>query len=370
MPVSYVNVVPQNARQSGYKSFDTVDFSLQFPNMKMKAGSLRITGELSVEKPTGTRVDGQRIQLDKFVGAHSLFQSVSTRIGGQVIDNVVEYPRLVKMIQSATKTPDAFNMSDDLAALRTPSDIASEKILEGDFTANAPVEGPDFSVRPLIAINSVVNPGETYISYRKTGEIQISVTMARIAEALFGTAMDGTVDYVVNDLRLRFLAEPDDGEEEPPLVMMRRMSIVQSFDSSLATIQTNVPMIASSASASFIRQTKQGQLIDNTLALEQPPNIDRVTFAFNNTTNELISYQLRSPIEFIDRYIDSIRNTGFTSAYPALVIANETFGLGVDLGGNVDLSRNKFSLQIESAVDSGSTGAYVCFMYFTGAMTF
>ncbi len=369
MPVNYVNVIPQNARQNGYKSFDTVDFSLQFPGMKMRTGSLRLTGKLSVQKPQGTDLTTEQIQFDKYVGAHSLFQSVSTRIGGQVIDNVVEYPRLVKMVQSATKTPSDLNNSEDLSCLRAPSVEAARQLVVGEKKANGDRVELDFSVRPMIAINSVINPGETYLSYAKSGEIQVSVTMARVAEALYGLGMDGTVHYVVDDLRLRFLAEPDDMKEQPPLVMMRRMSIVQSFDSSLANIQTNVPMIASSASASFIRQTQQGKAIDNTLSCEQPPNIERVTFAFNNTTNELISYELRSNIEYIDRYVDSIQNTGLTSAYPALVLANETFGLGLDLGGNVDLSRNKFSMQIESAVNTSTTGSYIAFMYFSGVMS-
>jgi hypothetical protein len=366
--VSYVNVIPQNARQSGYKSFDTVDFSLQFPGMKMRAGSLRITGELEVTQG-GAKVTTEKIQLDQWVGAHSLFQNISTRMGGQVIDNVVEYPRLVKMIQSATKTQSDFNNSEDLCALRSPSYQVARKLLRGERLADNTATGPDFSVRPLIAINSVLNPGETYLPFSKTGEIQLSVTMARIAEALFGADVGATTDYTVNDLRLRFIAEPDDGSPVPPLVMMRRMSIIQSFDSSLANIQTNVPMIATSVSSSFIRQAQQGSLSDNTLALEQVPNVDRVVFAFNNQTNELISYELRTPIEFTSRYIESIQDTGMTSAYPALIAANETFGLGADLGGNIDLSRNKFSMQIESAVNTADTGSYVAHMYFSGPLS-
>jgi hypothetical protein len=113
-------------------------------------------------------------------------------------------------------------------------------------------------------------------------------------------------------------------------------------------------------------QADQGSLIKNTLDLQQVPAVSRVMFQFNNVANELISYELRSPIEWTDRYIDAFRHSGLTSASPAMANSNLVFGVGTQLGGEVDLSRNKLTLQIESAVNTAQTGAYVAFMYFMG----
>ena len=174
--IVYHEIIPNNL-QTSYTEFQNVDFELSFPNRKINLGSIRLEGELEVKydgvflnstaqkDPAGAggEVNQKDIKMDGMVGAHSLFESITTTVnqpekGKNVIENLNEYPRYAKMANSATSGRDDQNNSNNVCELKSPLDQYLNNVLQGvfpkaDLTASVR-KNPDFSVRPLFCLNS------------------------------------------------------------------------------------------------------------------------------------------------------------------------------------------------------------------------
>lgn len=375
MSVTYHSeVIPENAKDE-YVEFDNVDFVLQFPNSKIQLNRIRITGELEVytDAASTTRVvDPNQIRLDKFCGAHSLFENISVQMGGQTIDNILEYPRLVKMVTTATEHQASMNSSANVCELKQSTDSAARIVLYGEGVPTQPGGGapairvnPDFSVKPLISLNQALAPN-AFMPYAKSGDIRISVQMNRNQRVFSGEDMSATVNYKVKNLRLQFVSVPDDGMSNDPVPMIRRMSIKQSFFSQFSSISTNMPMAASAVSVSFLEQVDEDDANELNTRLAKPPNMREAQFLFNNASNEYISYLLRNPSEMVNRYIDSFRDTGLNALSPRNLQDNDGFGLGLYLGDMVDFSRNKFTVQLQM---EQNIPAFIAYLYFHGMIS-
>ncbi len=363
-------VIPENAKEE-YVEFDNVDFVLQFPNQKLQLNRIRITGELEVytDAASTTLLDAPvNVALDRFVGAHSLIENISCQISGQTTDNILQYPRLVKMLTTATENQSSMNSGSNLCELKQSSSVMARNILYGERVPTQPVNpirvNPDFSIKPLISLNQALKP-QAYMPYSKSGDIRISLQMNRNSRVFNGLGMDGNVNYKVKNLRCQFVSVPDDGEDKGAVPMIRRMSIKQSFFSQFSSISTNMPMMASAVSMSFLEQGDEDVPTSLNTRLAKPQNIKEVQFLFNNATNEYVSYLIRSPSEMIDRYIDSFRDTGSNALSSVNLANNDGFGLGLYLGDMVDFSKNKFSVQLTM---EQNIVPFLAFFYFHGIM--
>lgn len=372
MSVTYHSeVIPENAKEE-YVEFDNVDFVLQFPNSKIQLNRIRITGELEVytDAASTTRLeDPEAVRLDKFCGAHALFENISVQMGGQTIDNILEYPRLVKMVTTATEHQASMNSSANVCELKQSTDSAARLVLYGEGIPTQPqaaiLVNPDFSVKPLICLNQALQQ-RAYMPYSKSGDIRISVQMNRNQRVFSGEDMDTAVNYKVKNLRCQFVSVPDDGMSNDPVPMIRRMSIKQSFFSQFSSISTNMPMAASAVSVSFLEQANEDSPTDTNTQLMKPPNVREAQFLFNNASNEYISYLLRNPAEMINRYIDSFRDTGLNALSPRNLQDNDGYGLGLYLGDMVDFSRNKFTVQLQM---EQNIPAFIAYLYFHGMIS-
>ena len=76
----------------------------------------------------------------------------------------------------------------------------------------------------------------------------------------------------------------------------------------------------------------------------------------------LVSYQIRNNAEIIDRYIDSFVDAEKNNMSPVKVANNNGFGLGLNFDEPIDLSNQKFSVELQSSVDNFFP--LVMYMYF------
>ena len=247
--------------------------------------------------------------------------------------------------------------------MKAPFDPMTNSILAGvvpstQLTTAPQRLNPDFSIRPLFCMNS----GEGAVSYDQVGDVQISVTLARNFGAIFGNDVDENVKYVIRDLKLRFTSRPDDGEREP-VVMKTKLNIKQSIQSTFANIQTRVPAVCTAVTVSFQPQGEENTATNNNLQLAKIPSLSQTQFLFNDSTNTLVSYIIRSVSEVTDRAIDSMMDTGRNALSPVHLANNNGFLVGTDFGGQaVDLSDTKFSLQLTSGISSATP--HIAYMYF------
>tara|TARA_Y100000004_G_scaffold194907_1_gene260667 strand:+ start:926 stop:2065 length:1140 start_codon:yes stop_codon:yes gene_type:complete len=369
--IVYHRVIPENLKDS-YVEFDQVDFNLSFEGRKMVVGSLRLEGELEVRYDgrtlddttvvDGSQINEKYISFDGAVGAHAFCESYTTSIsGGRIIENLTEYPRYVKMATTATEGRSDMNNSKNICQLKAPLDEMTVMYMKGEDMASPYTPAvrcnPDFSIKPLICLNS----GSGNISHKKTGDVRVSLQMNRNFGALGGVDNTSKTTYAIRNLRLRYLSVPEDNKDES-VVLKTKLNIKQSIQSSFANIQTKVPALCTAVSVSFLEQANENSAKYNNQELNQIPNLSQTQFMFNDSTNTLITYLIKNNSEVTQRYIDSFLDTGRNTLTTADLVNNNGRGVGLDFGQVIDLSQQRFSLQLTSEVSSSNP--LIAFMYF------
>ena len=366
--VMYHEVIPENLL-SAYGEFDNVDMVLSAgEGRSLNLQSVVIEGELEVVGADGNVLSqggnaDKQINLDHLTGIHSVFESFNTSISAPsqlVIENLTEYPRYVKMSMTAMSGDNDMNNSNNVCEMKAPTDDMTNSLLQGVFP-NVPNNNirlnPDFSCRPLIALNS----GNGSLPFRKSGDIRLSFILARNNAVFFGKDMEDGVTYSIKDLRCRFTSSPDDGSNDP-VAMKTKINIKQSIQSSQANVNTRVPAVCMGMSASFQIQQNENTARNNNLELNKIPNLRQTQFLYNDSTNTGISYIIRNNVEVLTRYIDSFMDTGRNSTSLVKLANNQSFGVGIDFDGAIDLRNQKFSLQLSS--DIASNNPMLIYMYF------
>lgn len=373
--IVYHSVDPQNLKTT-YTSFDQCDFLLSYEGRSLELGSVRIEAELEVSVggelfgTTGTS-QNQLVYMDSFTGAHAVVEQISTDVGGTMVETVPDYPRLVKAVTTATQSQtDMFN-SGNVCELKAPCMEIAREILMGEHT---PIDtgtaadnriNPDFSIRPMCSLNKAVG----VLPYRKSGDVRVTINLARAADVLFGRDVAATSTYVLRNLRCTFRSVPDQGPKfDQEIVMQRHLALKQNIASTQANLQMKVPAVCDSFLCTFLPQSEVGQNAPNVLALARPPGISEVQYMFNDAANQYITYRLTDQVEWLGRYLDAFRNAdGTNAAKLGNVYSNQVFGLGLDFGGSIDLSRQKLSIAINSAVTNNDP--YAAYLFFSSVLT-
>lgn len=356
MSILHHSVIPENNRAT-YGAYDVVDFRASFPTRMMNLNSLRLTGTVQVKNAAGNKITTEEVQLDSRVGAHSLISNIQSFVGGISIDNIMEYPRMVKMITTAnTNTSDMFQ-AHNICELKAPNEKVAKDILRRETTPVA-LSTPlyrtmDFSIKPVIGLNQVYSQRKQ-LSYQKSGDVRVVITLNRDNAVMFGNSVVEGYSYTLTDLRLEFTSYPDDGDRDQEILFKRRQGLKQSFASTSAQLNFNFPMVANKIFGSFLFQADENIPLKNTLALQKVPNVSTMGFYWNNSTNEYISYEMRSDTEIIERFIDAVGETGRNSCSLMNIANNDGYGVGLNLGSFVDLMATKLSVVIESELSSTS----------------
>ena len=382
--VVYHSVDPQNLL-STYPEFTNVDFVLSYEGRSLEMDSVRIEGELEVlvgagENPFGTTTPSTEdtlIFMDKFVGAHALIESLSVNINGAQVDHVQDYPRYVKMQTTAVHSQGDMFMAEHACQMKTPSlELMREQLMgeivptgpgnagDGAVLQDAMRNNPDFSIKPMC----VLNQGVGALPYRKSGDVRITINTARIGAVLFGQDVDGNTKYNIKNLRCTFRSAVDAGQSaDQPILAKRVLSVKQNYATTEASLQTRVPAICSGVSVSVLANNKLNSLEANTLDLDKIDGLNRVEYLFNDSTNQMITYRLRNQTEWIERYLDSFRDsrTKENAATLSNIASNNVWGLGLDFGGDIDLRNQNFALQLSR----NGTSPYVVFFYFHSLLT-
>ncbi len=382
--VMYHSVDPQNLLPS-YPEFTNVDFILSYEGRSLEMDSVRIEGELEVLLGAGQdqfgnldpSTEDSEIFMDRFVGAHSVIESLSVNINGAQVDHVQDYPRYVKMHTTAVHSQGDMFMAEHACEMKTPSlELIREQLMgetpptdpgnatNGDKIADFMRNNPDFSIKPMC----VLNQGVGALPYRKSGDVRVTINTARISAVLFGKNVDANTTYNLKNLRVTFRSSIDAGQSaDQPILARRVLSVKQNYATTEASLQTRVPAVCSGVSVSVISNNKLNARNDNTLDLDKIDGLNRVEYLFNDSTNQMITYRLRNQAEWIERYLDSFRDsrTKENAATLSNIASNNVWGLGLDFGGDIDLRNQNFALQLSR----NGTDPYVVYFYFHSLLT-
>lgn len=374
---SYHRILPQNAKDS-YKEFDVVDFELDYPERALLLGTVRLEGEVEavvdstitlnrdVATTIGINADKLDIRYDGRAGAHGLIENVTTTMNGQVVESLGDYGRYCKMSTIAMSSPDDTSCnSSQVCEMKAGRDSITNNILKGETVETDPTmsdaipvrKNPDFSIKPRICLNG----GQGALPSRRASNLQVSFNLARNFGVLYGLDMASVVSYNLKNLRLTFVSVPDDGSNTP-IPCRAKINVKQSIQSSQANVNVRVNAPCDAVSISFNVQSQENSPKYNNLVCHPVPNLTSTQFLFNNSTNSLVSYQIRNNAEILDRAIDSFVDADKNSLSPPIVANGDNFLMGLNFDEVIPLGNQKFSVELQSSVSN--LVPLVMYMYF------
>lgn len=357
--VLYHQVEPQ-ATQDSYTEFDNVDFVINVgEGRRLLKNSVRILGDLKINS-TGTTRSTSNIGFDRVAGAHAFIDSCQvSSINQGLIENITNYGRYVSMAGHASFDREDMINSNLACELRGHLDHVPNLMGQGITTyATAPeTTDADFSIKPVCALNRM--SGDDLPS-SKSGAITLTVNLQRNRVVLMGTGQEATSNYQLFNLRVTYQSVEDDGSASQT-GMRTIFNIKSNILSGAASISANVPALCSSVVMSFCDTRVENGLKDNSLALEEPQAITEVQYLFNDQTNSLVTYIIDDRTEMLERFIDAMGVSGHNQVSKDVFKSNQGFGLGLDFDGLVDLSKNRFTVQLQTGANNNPSNAYLYF---------
>ncbi len=356
------------ARQSSYIEYNNVDFVLAVgEGRSLMRNSVRINGEIIITNDgnTATGRSAGRVYLDARIGVHGCIDSIQTSFQGAngVKEIIQNYGRWVTMDAIGTIYEDDYNSAKYQCEQRAPTYVCSAKNAKGEETLNTGTsltDNLDFSIKPLCVLNKMSGD---HLPFEKSGEIRLTVNLARNMSALMGDNQGTGATYELSDLHVSYSSLPTNGNPAQTATTMRSVYNVKStILSGSANVQAQVPAMADACSISFQSQDRENVNVFSNYDCNTVPGIRQVEFLFNDATNKYITYSINDQNEMLHRYIDSFRSTGHQQMSLDKFRTNTGFGIGLNFQGFIDLSNQRFGLQLES--DINNTTPMNVYMYF------
>ena len=386
--LQYSQVQPDNNR-SIYNPLDVVNFTINNQGRSLVLGSIKLEGKLRVNSNGSTRANGavvadpahapEDIRFNKNAGIASFLDSVSvqTAQAGQLENISFDYSRYINMVATATKDVNDSLSSKDICELKAPSDILTSEYCYGNQTptSTTAIEDIDFSHKLKICLNRAVSGDQ--IPFSKSGFMKVSLSLSRNAAAFYGTYfVNGTnnmsnVNYTLSDLVISYQTVPDMGNA-PPAVMRTIVPIKSTLESDFSNVASSVPASCDAVTVSYQFQERENRVLnaannpqvwDNN-ALNKIPNWESIQFIFNNSNSEYVSYIIDSETEALKRAIESLSDTGHNQVSLDAMDTNQHLIHGLSFGEFIDLSQQKFNVQISCPNGISSGGKMVIYMYF------
>ena len=339
------SIYPQSQKNS-YTENDSIDFLLTFDD-SLKPNSVYLTGELAVNYAGGAT----EVFCDGMCGVHNFFTSWNTEIDGTFIENIQEYPRYYKQKHTALENTEQ-TFSEGKGDWRA-DDAMTKYILQGLGGAGNPLP---FSLQPDTCLNRMKG-------HIQGKPIRINTRLNVKNDALYGADV-ANATYTITNLQLHFRTQELPKEKQEPVEMNIVNAVRNSVISGTHNFSSNIPLEAClGVSGCFMKEADLTTATLNSVKMEQVPSLSRIEYQLADT-NGYLSYSLKEREEILYNYLQSNGSRKHNAVrLQKLVDENEGFGIGLKLNG-VDLSKNKISISIASAIDN--TAPYVMFLFFTG----
>jgi len=384
-PIIYHEVTPENNVNGaqGFQQFNTIDFVLDAPMRALKPNTIRLDFDLQVFSDVGAAtplVQTDAIGYEPRIGAHSFFSNWRTSMpqSAGLVETITDYGRWVNMLSAASMDENMIFTSKYQAEGRG---IYVENGRQGCQKVNprvCPTGGaatdingkatdPNYSFAPMICVNRSM--GGLY-SFSSKGQIRISVDCARVGEALFGSGLDAAAaaGYKLLNVRMRYVSVPD-APSQPKMLMNTVVGVKSAVNSQFANISSKVPLSACNGVAiSFLEQSKEVDRLNNSYALEKYPKLKSVQYLFSDATNKFVTYRLTDLDEIEQRGVDAISDSGENATIANMRAAGNATIAGLGFQQYLDLSRQKFSVQLTSESTNLAVQPRNVFMFFMGLL--
>lgn len=276
MVLFYNQAFPSNIRQS-YSGGQQVDFLLKTtPGRAIQAGTMRLTGRLSVTKSTpqapSTFVPvtlDDRVMVNPFAGGHALISNVSSSINERVIETISEYPRMVAARKMGTHT-----LEELTASLKSGVELCGVGNNMMVATQSCP-----FAIDMEIAVNR----SSQDLGQSKYSQVKIMMILASATQAFYISTEEPQVpvisqlQYTLTDLELHWSEVPE-LKTDVPCVFPVHTLVTQSIVSSNTTLSVTAAGPYSSVFATFVKESSRNSPYFDSVMAEYIRDIQTTQF--------------------------------------------------------------------------------------------
>ena len=372
--ILYHSSRPLNDNTAGFQEFDSLDFELEDVGRKLLKNSVYLEGDLEVFSAGNTAVVRQvKIGTNNNIGFHSLFESFSVDAGGQNIQNISYYPRYVNIVNTASSNiGSAFSpmsQAEGIQCTEEASRYTCQPVNASQTNgANTAVSRPvQFCLKPKIAVNSMF--GDDY-SFEKKGALRISCNLARNGSVFHGGGVGSTTNYKIKNMRLKYITVVDDGKQGE-IIMNSVVSVKQSINSEQANLSVKVPSKAvTGVVLSYISQANETSLTQDSHKLENIPNLDEIVYLFSDSQAKFLTYNIVDKDDMLKLGIEALSVAGLKCKVNSFQNKNNSNVIhGLNFQDTVDLSNQKFAVNLRSSSTQISTNPRNVYMHFLTIMS-
>lgn len=369
--IQYHESTPEADNSDGFQPFDTIDFMLLADGRKLLKNTVTVEFDVfaTSDSDYATRVDvDDLIGIDNRVGGHAVFESWNCEIQSLGnVQNIMDYPRWVSMVTCASNNENDFYsarfQAEGRGVVEKSGQIAIQQVsARGSQGAVAGlVTDPNFCIKPQICFNNLT--GDDY-SFSKNGYIKLSCNVARASSALFGGGALNA-NYKIKNIKVLYQTRADDGVQGM-MLMNSVTSIKQTINSQQANILSRVPSDkVNGVVISFLPQSNENDSQVNSYALKKMPLLDEVQYLFSDSTAKYITYVINDQSDMVIKGIEALNNTGRNMCSTAKLASNQGFLIGLPFEEYIDLTSQKFSVQLKSKAVNLAAQPMLCYLYFT-----
>ena len=360
-PLIYHRVEVQNSKSS-YQEFDTLDFLFNVEGRALKANSVRLNYKVNHQvKDSGSfrnMAVSDNLFTNERIAGHIYFQSVNLDFQsvGQV-EHIPDYPRYYVSVDKGTRNlNDCWNGTRQAFGQTSTAQQNREYIVGEVASASGGGSSnpPNYCLKPLCAINRMSND----VSFSKTGQIRLSIHLNRNSGVFQGEDQDADTKYEISDMFLTFQSVPDVNANVSMNAVYGLKSVINS---QFSNTSAKVPAVCDSVICSFMKQSDEYSLNNDNYRLDLLPEIDEIQFLFSDSTSKYIQYIISDRGEMIEKFLEAVKTQGNNQ------MNAQHFGVDFGVGLSfppVDLSNQKFNIQITNSNNTINSTPYIIYMYF------
>jgi len=367
--LKYHVVMPENKKDT-YGEYETIDFKTSALGRKLVGGTVRLLGQINVNtfNPDDDVVINDTVYYDGMTGLHVVVDNIKTSFSNVgLIENLDHYSRYVSSKSKASLTKNDLFNSVYVCEGRAPDYQLTQKLLYGVLNQEDKFKSyQDFSCKLDFCLNNLI--GDVLLPFSKTGDILVSLQTSKVVQALYGDSnLGGNKNYTLSNIRLVYSSVADDGKYSK-YAMRVKSSLKQSLQSTYANISTKIPIVADSFFMTFIEQADENQPLSNSMALQKIPLFQKLEITWNDSLSQQYQYQIDNEEEILVNFVKAVQKvSGDNSCSLSTLSGNDGYGMGLQFGSFVDLSKTKLGVNIQSGISSDNP--FTVYMFFNGVVS-
>ncbi len=363
----YSMSIPENNKDT-FTSNDNITFMINGDqDMSLLKNSVRLEGNVKV-LIGGAQITNELVYFNPQVGTHGLVESMQVSTQNGLVENISNsYPRLVNMKEQATRSINDSLNGSEASELKMPT--THQVVNYGHGTASHTnqagskiIDPVSFSFKPLCCLNRV-SAESGNLSFSRVGSVKLQLILSRDLGFLFGNVA-GTSDltYELTNVKLSYVQVPSADLDKQPQMCRSFVSVKQTLNSNVSSINAKVPSAVDAVSISFQRTADENTVRKDNLKLDNVDGLTRLEFGFNNSV-EMVKYQIEDRGEMIQRGLNSFSYMGHNQMKPNLSNKGSGFMAGLNFQLPKDLTQNSFNTII-STDSINNLNKYNIYMFF------